>query len=119
VTWFTAPRVRRPDPRVVHGENTMMTRLTALLVATALFGFFVGTRAIGGPALTAGTASAAGVREAHPLHGGFWRPAGSDATRPVVRLERAAWTPSASTATAARPATFAAVQAVVRLASLD
>ena len=97
----------------------MTTRLTALVLATALLGFFLGSRAIGGPALTAGAASAAGAREKHPLHGGFWRPAGSDATRPVVRLERVAWTPSASTATAARPAPLDAVQAVVRLASLD
>lgn len=97
----------------------MTTRLTALVLATAMLGFLVGSRAIGGPASAVESASAAGVRERHPLHGGFWRPEGSDATRPVVRLERSAWTPAAATATAEQPAPLDAVQAVVRLALLD
>ena len=35
------------------------------------------------------------LREFHSLHGGFWRPAGSDAVRPALRLDPVVWTPAA------------------------
>jgi hypothetical protein len=87
---LTARRVREPDPGAAPGEKTMTARLTVLFVTTALLGFLIGARAVGVPAPAGGSA---GVRELDRLRGGFWRPAGSDAVRPVLSLEPAAWTP--------------------------
>jgi hypothetical protein len=97
----------------------MTIRLTALLVTTALLGFLVGARAVGGPTAMASSASTAGQRDVDPLRGSFWRPAGSDAARPAVRLERVGWTPSAAKPHDTPPDTRSALQALVRLASLD
>jgi len=100
----------------------MTTRLTALLVTTALLGCLVGARAAGGPTLLAtsapSTADDAGVRERHALFGGFWRPAGSDAARPVASVERVTWTPADRSARPL-PDALAAFGAVERLAELD
>jgi hypothetical protein len=100
-------------------EETMTARLTALFVTTALLGFLIGARAVGVPTPAERAASAAGVREADRLLGTFWRPAGSDAERPVLRLAPVAWTPSESKVRRPEPDTIAAVEAVVRLASLE
>jgi hypothetical protein len=100
----------------------MTARLTALFVITAVLGFLVGARAVGSPSPAESAAATAGVREMHPLRGGFWRPAGSEAERPAVRLEPTAWAPSAPAAlpaSEARPDALAAVRAVIRLASLE
>jgi hypothetical protein len=113
---FTARRAHKPDAAVTPGEKKMTTRLTALFVTTALLGFLIGARAVGVPAPAAGSA---GVRELDPLRGSFWRPAGSDAARPAVKLARLAWTPAEASARRPQPDALAAVQAVVRLASLE
>jgi hypothetical protein len=94
----------------------MTARLTALIVTTAVLGFLLGARAVGNPTPTA---NASGVREMHSLRGGFWRPAGSDAARPAVTLERAAWSPAAPAVSDAHPDALAAVRAVVRLAAFE
>jgi hypothetical protein len=95
-----------------------MKRLTALLATAALLGSLLGARAVAGPEAVP-HARSAGVREADPLHGGFWRPAGSDAERPAVSLVRASWSPSGSVQARPEPGALAAVRAVVRLAALD
>jgi hypothetical protein len=96
-----------------------MKRLTALIAMAALLGLLVGARAAAGWDAPERTASAAGVREPDRLRGGFWRPAGSDATRPVVRLARDSWSPAESAQRRPQPDTLHAVRAVVRLATLD
>jgi hypothetical protein len=100
-------------------EETMTARLIALLVTTALLGFLVGVRAIGSPTPAQTAAREVGLRESDPLRGGFWRPAGSDAARPTLRLEPTAWVPPESKPGRPQPDALAAVRAVVRLASLD
>ena len=97
----------------------MTARLTALIVTTALLGFLVGARAVGGPAVAASVASEAGTRELDRLRGGFWRPAGSDAERPALSLEPVAWIPAETKARRPQPDAIASVRAVVRLASLE
>lgn len=96
----------------------MTTRLTALFVITALLGFLIGARAVGTPSPAASAPSvAAGVREMDPLRGGFWRPVGSDAQRPVARLAPVSWTPSAPDASGRQADALAGLQAVA--ASLE
>ena len=96
-----------------------MKRLTALIATAALLGLLVGARAAAGSDEPARAASAAGVREPDRFRGGFWRPAGSDAVRPVVSLARASWSPAEAAPRRPQPGTFHAVRAVVRLATLD
>jgi hypothetical protein len=75
----------------------MATRIGALLLVTAVAGFLIGVRATGGtlPGFDANEpAETAEIREVDPLRGGFWRPAGSDAVRPVVRLDVRTWEPA-------------------------
>ena len=88
-------------------------------MTTALLGFLAGARAIGGLDPPASATVDAGVREKDRLHGGFWRPAGSNAERPTLSLAPVTWTPSASMAHRPQPDPIASVQAVVRLASLE
>lgn len=93
-------------------------RMAALALVLALVGFGVGASVIGRPgAEPAGTPRIErGSFERDALHGAFWRPAGSDAERPALRLARASWTPPE---TQPRLDALASVRAVVRLASLD
>jgi hypothetical protein len=116
---ITARRRLEPDPGIAPGEKTMTTRLTVLFVTTALLGFLVGARAVGVPTPVGSAASSAALREMDPLRGGFWRPAGSDAARPGVRLEPAAWAPAEASTPSAQPDTLAALRAIVRLATLE
>lgn len=97
----------------------MTARLTSLFVTTAVLGFLIGARAVGIPSWAGSAASSTGLREMDPLRGGFWRPAGSDATRPGVRLEPAAWTPAEASPPSAQPDTLAALRAVVRLTTRE
>jgi hypothetical protein len=66
-----------------------------LLVTVTAFSVLLGARAAGGPAPESGVA-ATGVREPGAFRNSFWRPAGSDAERPALRLEPVAWTPRAA-----------------------
>ena len=52
-------------------------------------------------------------------NGSFWRPAGSDATRPAPSLQRVAWTPFEPKPGRPQSDTLASVQAVVRLTASD
>jgi hypothetical protein len=97
----------------------MTARPIALLVTTALIGFLMGARAIGSTAPAEVAATAAGIRVSDPLCGSFWRPAGSDAARPSMRLEPATWTPAESQPRRPQPDALAALRAVVRLAAID
>jgi hypothetical protein len=94
----------------------MTARLTALLCATALVGFVVGARAVSAPVPEQLPERSAGVREVDPLHGSFWRPAGSEAARPASSLAPRSWVPRDSDALATQPDPLRSVRALVRLA---
>jgi len=94
----------------------MTARLTALLCATALVGFVVGARAVSRPVPEGLPEPSAGIREVDPLHGSFWRPAGSEAARPAIRLAPRSWVPRDADAVAAQPDPLGSVRALVRLA---
>jgi len=100
---------------------TARARMTILVLVVALAGFAVGTQAIGGastePSVPA--ASDSGSVAGDRLHGAFWRPAGSDAERPALRLRQVAWSPAESKLRRPHPDALASVNAVVRLASID
>jgi len=100
---------------------TARTRMTVLVLAVTLAGFAVATRAVGGaptePSISA--ASDPGRMEGDRLHGAFWRPAGSDAERPALRLRQVAWLPAESKLRRPQPDALASVNAVVRLAAFD
>ncbi|MEN8161016.1 MAG: hypothetical protein ABFS41_13160 [Myxococcota bacterium] len=72
----------------------MATRIGTLFLVTAVAGFLVGVRATGGTLPVFDAPETAALREADPIRGGFWRPVGSDAVRPVVRLEVRTWEPA-------------------------
>ena len=72
----------------------MAARIGTLVLLTAMAGFLIGVRATGGTLPVFETPETAELRERDPIRGGFWRPAGSDAVRPVVRLEAKSWEPA-------------------------
>jgi hypothetical protein len=96
-------------------------RMTALALVVGLVGFGVGASVITRPSAEQAGAprTLRGTFERDALHGAFWRPAGSDAERPALRLARASWTPPETRPRRPRPDALASVRAVVRLASLD
>ena len=93
------------------------TRLTALALAGALVAGLAAASA--GWRATPASSRLAGTLDSDRLHGSFWRPAGSDATRPTLRLQRVAWTPFESRPRRPQSDALASVQAVVRLAASD
>ncbi len=97
-------------------------RMTALALVLALVGFgVVGASRIGTRSIEPADAprTLRGTFERDALHGAFWRPAGSDAERPAVRLARASWTPPETRPGRPSPAALASLRAALRLASLD
>ena len=96
---------------------TVRMRLTALALASVLVACLAGA---GGRApLADAPRPARGTLDSDHLHGAFWRPAGSDATRPALSLRRVAWTPSEAKPRRPQSDAFVSVQAVVRLAASD
>jgi hypothetical protein len=74
----------------------------ALVAFVFVLGLLQGTRAalgdmplaeLSAPAEAKPEAPAAGVNEPDALRGHFFRPAGSDAVRPTLRLRQSRWTP--------------------------
>ena len=98
---------------------TARTRLTALALAGVLVAWLAGGSPGSRAPLPQAAAPAVGTLDADRLHGSFWRPAGSDATRPAASLERVAWAPSESKPLRPQSDALASVQAVVRLAASD
>ena len=98
---------------------TARTRLTALALASVLVACLAGAGPGSRAPLPQAAAPAFGTLDADRQHGSFWRPAGSDATRPALSLERVAWTPSDSKPRRPQSDALASVQAVVRLAASD
>ena len=98
---------------------TAPTRLTALVLASVVVACLAGTGAGGRGALAGAPRPALRTLDHELLHGAFWRPAGSDARRPALSLERATWAPPASQPRRPHGDTLASVQAVVRLAASD
>ena len=72
---------------------TARTRLTALALASVLVACLAGAGTGGRAPLADASRPARGTLDSDRLHGAFWRPAGSDATRPTLSLQRAAWAP--------------------------
>ena len=100
---------------------TVRTRLTALALASVLVACLAGAGAgTGGRApLADASRPARGTLDSDRLHGAFWRPAGSDATRPALSLRRVAWAPSEAKPRRPQSDAFVSVQALVRLAASD
>ena len=73
---------------------------TALVALVMVLGLLQGTRTALGPAPLAPPAApdfaAPPARELYPVRGHFFRPAGSDAVRPALRLRPVAWQPERS-----------------------
>ena len=97
---------------------TARGKLTTLALACAVAVALLGASG-SAPAPAAPASPAAGRLESDWRHGTFWRPAGSAATRPAVRLERVAWRPTVTSVRHAQPDALAAMRAVVRLAASD
>jgi hypothetical protein len=97
---------------------TARTRLTALALASVLVACLA-AGAGGRAPLADAPRPARDTLDSDRLHGAFWRPAGSDATRPTLSLQRAAWAPSESQPRHPQSDALASVQAVVRLATSD
>src|SRR5258705_4884413 len=98
---------------------TARTRLTALVLASVVVACLAGTGAGGRGALAGALRRAVGTLESDLLHGAFWRPAGSDARRPALSLQRATWALPESQPRHPHGDTLASVRAVVRLAASD
>jgi hypothetical protein len=117
---FTAPA---PGERQIEAAEddkmTARTRLTALALASVVVACGVGAGGGGRGALAGAPQPALGTLDRDPLHGAFWRPAGSAATRPALRLARASWLPPEAPSRHLPGGTLASVQAVVRLAASD
>ena len=71
---------------------TARRKLTLLALGFVVVAGVLGAGA-GGSAPNDGAPPVTGSLESDWIRGGFWRPAGSVATRPPLRLERVAWTP--------------------------
>lgn len=98
---------------------TVRTRLTALALASVLVACLAGAGTGGRAPLADASRPARGTLDSDRLHGALWRPTGSDATRPTLSLQRAAWAPSESQPRRPQSDALASLQAVVRLATSD
>jgi hypothetical protein len=74
---------------------TARTKLTALALACAAG--LLGAHAPGDAFASPPAPHATGQLERDWVRGALWLPAGSDATRPVLRLAPVAWSPSGTT----------------------
>ena len=97
---------------------TTRPRTAALFLAAALLVGLAGAGGFGRSADAAAPSASAGEYQADRWRGGFWRPAGSVAERPALRLEQATFTPEAQPQRPA-PGTLASLLAVAELALLD
>jgi hypothetical protein len=97
---------------------TTRPRTAALLLAAALLAGLAGAGAFGRPADATDLPASAGEYHADRWRGGFWRPAGSVAERPALRLEQTTFTPEAKPRHP-EPGTLASLRAVAQLALLD
>ena len=97
---------------------TTRPRTAALLLAAALLVGLAGAGTSGRGADASDLAASAGEYQADRWRGGFWRPAGSVAERPALRLARTTFTPEAQPQRA-EPGTLASLRAVAQLALLD
>jgi hypothetical protein len=97
---------------------TTRPRTAALLLVAALLVGLAGAGALGRGADAAAPSAPAGEFQADRWRGGFWRPAGSVAERPPLRLEQTTFTPAAKPQHPG-PGTLASLRAVAQLALLD
>ena len=95
-----------PGSDLVPARREIVTRIwarSALVVFVFLLGLLQGTRAalgdmplasdVAAPPPEASAAAPAAAREAGPVGGRFFRPTGSNARRPELRLRPSLWSP--------------------------
>jgi hypothetical protein len=92
--------------------------LAALALATVLAAY-LGGAGVWGRAPRADAAGPTGTVERARLHGAFWRPADSNATRPPPSLRQVSWAPPEARPRRPHGDAVASVQAVLRLAASD
>ena len=97
---------------------TARTRLTLPALACVVVSGLLGASA-GEGASNEGAPLAAGSLDSDWVHGDFWRPAGSAAVRPALRLERAAWTPPEAGSRLPHEQALTPLRAFVPLAAND